>query len=132
MTLNISFYDMTFYFIYKIMKLEINEVYHQYIVRVVIFALFTFKRQIRQPNVYKQSVLGYVNKRLPWKIHLQIDTGKRLDKEEEREILLEELLNGVETDYLSFVLVTFDTPLKNTVMEINIKEEAKYEKFIYG
>jgi hypothetical protein len=114
------------------MKLDINEVYHQYITKIVIFALFLFKRQIRQPNVYKQSVLTYVNKRLPWKIHLQIDTGKRLDKEEEREILLEELLNGVETDYLSFVLVTFDTPLKQTMMEINLKDEAKYEKFIYG
>jgi hypothetical protein len=114
------------------MKLDINEVYHQYITKIVIFALFLFKRQIRQPNVYKQSVLTYVNKRLPWKIHLKIDTGTRLNKEEEREILLEELLNGVETDYLSFVLVTFDTPLKQTVMEINLKEEAKYEKFIYG
>jgi len=34
------------------MKLDINEVYHEYIIRIVIFALFTFKRQIRQPNVY--------------------------------------------------------------------------------
>lgn len=114
------------------MKLDINEVYHQYITKVVIFALFLFKRQIRQPNVYKQSVLSYVNKRLAWKIHLRIDTGMRLEKEEERELILDELLNGVETDYLSFVLVTFDTPLKQTTMEINLKDEAKYEKFIYG
>ena len=42
------------------MKLDINEVYHQYIIRVVIFALFLFKRQIRQPGAYKQSVLAYV------------------------------------------------------------------------
>jgi len=114
------------------MKININEVYHQYITKIVIFGLFLFKNQIRQPNVYKQSVLSYVTKRLPWKIHLRIDTGKRLDKEQEREILLDELLNGVESDYLSFVLVTFDTPLKQTVMEINLKEETKYEKFIYG
>ena len=114
------------------MKLDINEVYHQYITKIVIFGLFLFKGQLRQPNVYKQSVLAYVSKRLPWKIHLQIDTGVRLNKEDEREILLEELLNGVETDYLSFVLVTFDTPLKHTMMEINLKDEAKYEKFIYG
>jgi hypothetical protein len=114
------------------MKLDINEVYHQYITKIVIFGLFLFKRQLRQPNVYKQSVLAYVNKRIPWKINLQIDTGTRLNKEDEREILLEELLNGVETDYLSFVLVTFDTPLKQTMMEINLKDEAKYEKFIYG
>jgi hypothetical protein len=76
--------------------------------------------------------LTYVSKRIPWKIRLQIDAGKRLEKEDEREILLEELLNGVESDYLSFVLITFDTPLKQTTMEINLKDEAKYEKFIYG
>ena len=114
------------------MKLDINEVYHQYITKVVIFALFLFKRQMRQPNVYKQSVLSYVSKRLPWKIHLQIDAGARLEKEEERELILDEILNGVETDYLSFVLVSFTTPLKQTTIEVNLKDEARYEKFIYG
>jgi hypothetical protein len=114
------------------MKLDINEVYHQYITKVVIFAVFLFKRQIRQPNVYKMSVLTYVNKRLPWKINLRIDAGERLNKEDERELLLDELLNGVENDYLSYVLITFITPLKETIMEINIKDEKKYEKFLYS
>lgn len=114
------------------MKLDINEVYHQYITKVVIFAIFLFKRQIRQPNVYNMSVQTYVNKRLPWKINLRIDAGERLNKEDERDLLLDELLNGVENDYLSYVLITFSTPLKETIMEINIKDEKKYEKFIYG
>ena len=60
------------------MKLDINEVYHQYITKVVIFSIFLFKRQIRQPNVYKQSVIAYASKRLPWKIALRIDAGARL------------------------------------------------------
>ena len=114
------------------MKLDINEVYHQYITKVVIFAIFLFKRQIRQPNVYKMSVQTYVNKRLPWKINLRIDAGERLNKEDERDLLLDELLNGVENDYLSYVLITFSTPLKETIMEINIKDENKYEKFLYS
>ena len=114
------------------MKLDINEVYHQYITKVVIFAIFLFKRQIRQPNVYNMSVQTYVNKRLPWKINLRIDAGERLNKEDERDLLLDELLNGVESDYLSYVLITFSTPLKETIMEINIKDEKKYEKFLYS
>ena len=114
------------------MKLDINEVNHNYITKVVIFAIFLFKGQIRQPNVYKMSVISYVSKRLPWKINLRINTGERLSKEDERDILLDELLNGVENDYLSYVLITFATPLKETIMEINIKDEKKYEKFIYG
>ena len=114
------------------MKLDINEVYHNYIVRIVIFALFTFKRQIRQPNIYKISVITFTIKRLPWKINLVIDTGLKLDKEDEREILLEEILNGVESDYLSIVTVTFSTPLKEVTMNIDLSDEEKYSHYLYS
>ena len=114
------------------MKLDINEIYHQYIIKVVIFSVFLYRRQIRQPNVFKLSVLGFTKKRLPWKINLKIDTGLKLDKEDEREILLEEILNGVESDYLSFVTVTFTTPLKETTIEIDLKDEEKYQSFLYN
>jgi hypothetical protein len=109
-----------------------NEIYHNYIIKVIIFALFTFKRQIRQPSVYKLSVLSFAKKRLPWKIDLKIDTGLKLDKEDEREILLQELLDGIETDYLSIVTVTFTTPLKETTMSIDLKDEGKYEEYLYS
>lgn len=113
------------------MKLEINEIYHNYIIRVVIFSLFLYKRQIRQPNVYKQSVYTFVNKRLPWKVNLVIDTGIKLDKDDEREILLNELLEGIESDYLSIITITFTTPLKETTMQIDLKDEKKYEEYLY-
>ena len=114
------------------MKLDMNEIYHNYIVRVVVFALFTFKRQIRQPNVYKISVITFTIKRLPWKINLVIDTGLKLDKEDEREILLNELLEGIETDYLSTVVVTFVTPLKEVTMSIDLSDEEKYSNYLYS
>lgn len=114
------------------MKLDMNEIYHNYIVRVVIFALFTYKRLIRQPGVYKLSVLSFINKRIPWKINLVIDTGVKLGKEDERDILLQELLDGIETDYLSIVTVTFTTPLKETTMSIDLKDEEKYQSFLYS
>ncbi len=114
------------------MKLDINEIYHNYIVRIVIFALFTFKRQIRQPNIYKISVIKFTIKRLPWKINLVIDTGLKLDKEDEREILIEEILNGVESDYLSIVTVTFSTPLKEVTMNIDLSDEEKYSHYLYS
>jgi hypothetical protein len=114
------------------MKLDINEIYQNYIIRVVLFALFTYKRQIRQPNVYKLSVLSYTRKRIPWKINLIIDTGLKLDKEDEREILLQELLDGVESDYLSTVTVTFTTPLKKVTIGVDLKSESKYEAFLYS
>ena len=113
------------------MKLDINEVYHQYILRIVIFSLFAYKMQIRQPGVYKQSVYSFISKRLPWKISLSIDTGEKLSRDEERDILLEELLNGVETDYLKVVIVKFTTPLKDVKMAIDLSDENKYQNFLY-
>lgn len=114
------------------MKLEINEIYHNYIIKIVIFALFLYKRQIRQPNVYKISVMRFTIKRLPWKINLIIDTGIKLDKEDERELILDEILNGIESDYLSTVTITFTTPLKETTMVIDLSDESKYEEYLYS
>ena len=114
------------------MKLDINEIYHNYIIRTVIFSLFLYKRMIRQPSAYKLAVYSFLKKRLPWKIDLRIDTGIKLDKEDEREILLEEILNGVESDYLTTVTVTFVTPLKETTMLIDLSDEKKYEEYLYS
>jgi hypothetical protein len=113
------------------MKLDINEIYHQYIIKVIIFSLFLYKRQIRQPSVYKQSVLSFVNKRLAWKIYLTIDTGPKLERDEERDILLDELLNDVISEQLSKVTISFTSPLKEVTMEIDLKNEEKYQNFLY-
>ena len=113
------------------MKLEINEIYHQYILRVVIFSLFIYKRLIKQPNVYKQSVMSFTKKRIPWKINLIIDTGIILDKEDQRDITLNEILHDIESDYMTTVVVTFTTPLKTTTMNIDLKDEERYKNFLY-
>ena len=113
------------------MKLDISEIYHQYITRVVIFALFTFKGQLKQPNVYKQSVISFTKKRLPWIINLSIDTGYRLDKEEERDIVLQNILDNVESDYMMIVQVSFTTPKKDVTLEIDLSDESKYLKYLY-
>lgn len=114
------------------MKLDINDVYHQYIVKIVIFSLFLFKNQIRQPNVYILSVIAFTKKRLPWNINLVIDTGLKLGKEDARDIILEELLNDIETDYMTKVTVTFTTPMKSVTMEVDLREEDKYQSFLYS
>lgn len=114
------------------MKLDINEVYHQYIIKVVLFSLFLYKRQIRQPNVYRLSIISFLNRRLPWKININIDLGIILDKDDERELILNELLDGIESDYLSTVTVSFKTPLKDVIIVVDLKNEPIYEKFIYS
>lgn len=114
------------------MKLDINEINHIYIQKIVIFSLFLHKRYLREPNVYKQAVYNYTKKRIPWKISLVVDTGQKLEKGLERELLLNELLDGIETKYLTTVTVTFTTPLKQVTMSIDLKDEDKYENFLYS
>lgn len=113
------------------MKLDIHEIYHQYIIRVVIFSLFLYKRHIRQPNTYRMFVIGYTKKRIPWKINLSIDTGDRLPLEEERDLMLDKILNDIESDYQTTVIVKFTTPLKEITMDIDLKDEEKYQNFLY-
>lgn len=112
------------------MDLDISEIYHQYITKIVIFALFTFRGQIRQPNVYKNSVIGFVKRRLPWKINLIIDMGIKLDKEDERDLMLSTILDNVESDYLNIITVTFTTPKKDITMEIDLGDEEKYKNYM--
>lgn len=116
------------------MKLDINEVYHNYITKVVIFALFLYKGQMRQPNVYRQSVYSYVNKRIPWKIKLRLETYEEwIDKELTRDLILDELLDGKESPKeIWSVGIRFTTPMKETTMEINLRDESKYEKYLYS
>ena len=113
------------------MKLDINEINHNHIVKVVIFALFMFKRQIRNTAVYRISVQKFVKTRIPWKIDLVIMTEEKLSVGDERQIILSELLDGIKSDYMSKVNVSFTTPLKVVNMEIDLNDEKKYEQFLY-
>lgn len=114
------------------MNLDINIVYHHYIKKVVLFSLFLFKRQIREPNLYKLSVISYLKKRLNWEINIDIDTGDRLSKNEERSIIIDKLLYNSESDYQTKVTVSFKTPLKEVVILVDLQEYEKYEKYIYS
>jgi len=113
------------------LNLEINKIYHQYITRMVIFSLFLNKVHIRTPGVYKQSVHTFLKRRLSWDINLRIDTGKKLDRDSERDLLLDQVLYDFESKYLTEVIVEFTTPIKDVKMEINLSEEDKYEDFLY-
>jgi hypothetical protein len=98
---------------------------------MVIFALFTFKGQIRQPNVFKTCVIGFTKKRIPWKINLKIDTGEKMNREDERDLALSQILDNVESDYMTMVKISFTTPLRSVLMDIDMTREEEYEKFLY-
>lgn len=115
-----------------ISEFNINKIYHQYIKRVVIFAVFLYKNKIRNKEEYEKLVFEFVKKRIFWEINLKVDLDQRLPEKEERKLILDNLLRNIENDYPIKVEISFRSPLKETILLINLHEEEKYEKFIYG
>jgi len=110
-----------------------NEVYHKYIIRVVIFALFTFKGQLRQPNVYKQSIDSFVKKRIPWKVELFILIGNEgISKEEQRDLILDELLSNNKNDFLKNIFIKIKTTFSEVELLVDLTNEKKYERLLYS
>jgi hypothetical protein len=114
------------------MDFNINKIYHNYITKMVVFSIFLYKRNFRQPNVYKTLVLNFLKKRIPWDIDLDIDTGERLEKIDERELFLIQILEDIEIDYLNNVIVTFRTPIKKITIDIDLTKEEKYMKYVFS
>jgi hypothetical protein len=114
------------------METNINRLYHNYIIKMVIFTIFLYKRNFRQATMFQNLVISFLKKRLPWDINLSIDTSNRLPKEMERQIYIIQLLEDIEIDYLNNVIVSFKTPITNVTLNINLKEEEKYMKYIYS
>jgi hypothetical protein len=114
------------------MEANINRLYHNYIIKMVIFTIFLYKRSFKQATLFQTLVTSFLKKRLPWNINLSIDVGERLPKELEREIYIIQILEDIEVDYLNNVVVTFRTPITTVKLNINLKEEEKYMKYIYS
>lgn len=114
------------------MKLDINEIYHNYIIKVIIFSLFTHKRLVRQDNVFKLTCLSFVKKRIPWKINLIIEVESRFNKKDERDIVIENILNDKNEKFLPIITIKFTSPLKETIMIIDLSDENKYNSFLYS
>lgn len=112
------------------MKLDINEINHNYIKRIVIFSLFLYKNYIRKPNVYVYNVNNFVKNKLGADLNIKIDYETK-SLEEEREIMLNNLLNDEKTDYQSIIHVSFNTSTRYVTMDINIKDVEKYSNYLY-
>ena len=116
------------------MKLDYQEIHHNYITRLVVFAIFLFKEQRRQENVYRQSVISFIKKRIRYDIDLRLEVGPKLSLEDQRDLQIESLINNLEeTGFLNLVIVEFKTGLKEKVtLQINLNDEERYESYLYS
>ena len=116
------------------MNLDYQEILHNYITRIVVFAIFLFKEQRKQESVYRESVRNFIKRRLRTDIELTLEVGPKLTLEDQRDLQIESILNNFdETKFLNLVVVEFKTGFKERVtLQINLNEEERYESYLYS
>jgi len=116
------------------LKLDYQEIHHHYITRLVVFAIFLFREQRRQENVYRQSVISFIKGRIRYDIDLTLEVGPKLTLEDQRDIQIESILNNFdETKFLNLVVVEFKTGFKERItLQINLNDEERYESYLYS
>ncbi len=116
------------------MKLDYQEIHHHYITRLVVFSIFLFREQRRQENVYRQSVINFIKRRIRYDIELTLEVGPKLTLEDQRDIQIESILNNFdETKFLNLVVVEFKTGFKERItLQINLNDEERYESYLYS
>lgn len=116
------------------MKLDYQEIHHHYITRLVVFALFLFKEQRRQENVFRQSVINFIKRRIRYDIELTLEVGPKLALDDQRDMQIDSILNDFdESKFLNLVVVEFKTGFKERItLQINLNDEERYESYLYS
>jgi len=115
------------------LKLDYQELNHNYITRLVVFALFLFKEQRKKEKVYHQSITKFIKQRIKHELEISIEVGPKLSLEDQRESQIETLFNSsVESRFLNLVVVRFKTGFKEVTIQINLNDEERYESYLYS
>lgn len=117
------------------MRLDVNELNHKYIIRLVILGVFMYKELRKQELVYQEQIRTFIEKRLGYNTDLLIEVGPKMGKSDSRNQILMDLLDDVEDDdrgVFNLVVVKFKTGYKDVNLQINLNQPEKYEEYIYG
>jgi len=114
------------------MKLDISEINHNYITRLVIFSVFLFKNYRKNESEYQRMVSEYLRKKTRLTIDIKITCGPKYTLQEQREKSIENLLSNDEHEILNLVVIQFKTTYKEVNLQININDEEKFESYLYS
>jgi hypothetical protein len=113
-------------------RLDVQRINHNYVTRMVIFSIFLFKNYRKDENAYFQMILNFVRRKIGHNIDLKIEVGPKLSIQEQRENVIDNLLNDDDIDIMNLVVVKFKTGDKEATIQINLNEEDKYEQYLYS
>lgn len=114
------------------MKLDVQQINHNYITRMVIFSIFLFKKYRKEENVYNQMINNFLRRKIGYSIDLKIECGPKFSLEDQRELVIENILNDEDFDHMNLVVAQFKTALKQVNMQVDLNKEEKYEHYLYS
>jgi len=115
------------------MELDYQKIQHNFMTRIVIFAVFLYKNLRRQEKVYESSVRSFLKKRISQDIDLTLEVGPKMTKEEMRDSLIKSIFDpNDETVILNLVSIRFKTNLMEVNIQVDIDNDQKYENYLYS
>ncbi len=112
--------------------LDIQKINNNYIIRMVVFAAFLYKSDIKDHSTYKKNIQEFILKKIH-NINLRIHFPIDIPKEESRNIILDKILYDSDESNLSeLVVFRFKTSEKEVNLQIDLGNQEKYELFLYG
>jgi len=117
------------------MKIDVNEINQNYIIRLVILALFMYKDMRNQEDQYQEYVRSFVEKRLQYSTNIILDVGPKMCKKESRDLIISDILDEVDDDdrgVNNLVVAVFKAGVEEINLQINLNQEEKYESYLYS
>jgi hypothetical protein len=99
---------------------------------MLIFAVFLFRNYRKDENAYYQMILNFVRRKVGYNIELKIEVGPKLSLEDQRESVIDNLLNDDKVDIMNLVVLKFKTGDKEANIQVNLNDENKYEEYLYA
>jgi hypothetical protein len=99
---------------------------------MVIFSIFLFKKYRKEENVYNQMINNFLRRKIGYSIDLKIECGPKFSLEDQRELVIENILNDEDFDHMNLVVAQFKTALKQVNMQVDLNKEEKYEHYLYS
>ena len=117
------------------MKMELSEINHNYVTRVIVYSLFLHMEHRKDKETYLTKVKEFLLSRFRSDLSLTMDVGPVLSSREELVDKIERYKGMREEDESmdsNIVTVSFATGFKKMKLEINLFEPEKYEMYLYG
>lgn len=114
------------------MEIDFQKIKHNYIKRVVIYAIFLYRNQSRNQDVYKKLITEFCKKRTGLE-NVEIEVGPKMNLADQRNDILRAIFQDDESSDvkpMSRVLVKFKTGFKTEELQVNLNDSEKYMLFL--